>query len=98
MVTVVENGVSGYVDTNLNRLVERMRELLLHPEEAHRLSANARRHAQERFNIQRFSHDWDEAFALVTGIGGMGDGGQGSPAPLPLHNGRNQDEKTDCLN
>lgn len=67
MVTVVENGVSGYVDTNINRLVERMQELLDNPSEAHRLSAGARRQAQERFNIQRFIQDWDEAFALVTG-------------------------------
>ncbi len=80
MVTVVENGVSGYVDTNLNRLVERMQELLNHPDEAHRLSANARRHARERFNIQRFIRDWDQAFSLVTGIrvgGSVGAGGAG---------------------
>lgn len=74
MVTVVENGVSGYVDTNINRLVERMQELLHDPTEAHRLSVGARRHAQERFNIQRFIRDWDEAFALVTG----------SPSPATL--------------
>ncbi|MCA1992207.1 MAG: glycosyltransferase, partial [Coleofasciculus sp. S288] len=75
MVTVIDNGVSGYVDTNINRLVERMQELLDNPSEAHRLSAGARRQAQERFNIQRFIQDWDEAFALVTG---------NSSLPLPL--------------
>ncbi len=74
MVTVVENGVSGYVDTNINRLVERMQELLNNPAEAHRLSANARRYAQERFNIQRFIRDWDQAFALITGTRGGGEG------------------------
>ena len=68
MVTVVENGFTGYVDTNVNRLIERMQELLDRPDEAHRLSANARRYARERFNIQRFARDWDGAFALVTGI------------------------------
>lgn len=67
MVTVVENGVSGYVDTNVNTLVERMQELLKYPDEARRLSEGARHYAQERFNIQRFIRDWDEAFALVTG-------------------------------
>ena len=83
MVTVVENDVSGYVDTNLNQLVERMQELLLHPEEAHRLSANARRYAQERFNIQRFSRDWDRAFSLVTGSrGDKGKLDQFSPSSL----------------
>ena len=66
MVTVVENGVSGYVDTSINHLMERMEELLKDPGEAHRLSKNARLYAQERFNIERFSRDWDEVFALVT--------------------------------
>jgi hypothetical protein len=67
MVTVVENGVSGYVDTDINRLIQRMQALLADPAEADRLSAGARRVAQERFNIQRFLRDWDKAFALVTG-------------------------------
>ncbi|MFB2893041.1 glycosyltransferase [Aerosakkonemataceae cyanobacterium BLCC-F50] len=67
LVTVVENGFSGYVDTNINHLIERMQELLKDPAEAHRLSENAKRYAQERFHIQRFINDWDEAFALVTG-------------------------------
>jgi glycosyltransferase involved in cell wall biosynthesis len=67
MVTVVENDVSGYLDTNINRLIERMQMLLDNPSEAYRLSAGARRQAQERFNIQRFIDDWNQAFARVTG-------------------------------
>lgn len=67
MVTVVENGVSGYVDTDIDRLIKHMQVLLADPAAAHRLSAGACRAAQERFNIQRFLQDWNEAFALVTG-------------------------------
>jgi hypothetical protein len=67
MVTAVENGVSGYVDTNPDNLVAFMHELLNDPAEARRLSDGARRYAQERFNIERFCRDWDKAFALVTG-------------------------------
>ena len=67
MATVVENGVSGYVDTNVANLIEHMRELLRDPQEAQRLSAGARRQALERFHIQRFARDWDEVFRLVTG-------------------------------
>lgn len=67
MVTAVENGVSGYVDTNPDRLVAYMQELLNDPAEARRLSEGARRYARERFNIERFCRDWDKAFALVTG-------------------------------
>lgn len=65
MTMAIENGVSGYVDTSLTRLIERMHELLRHPEEARRLGEGARRYAQERFNINRFIHDWDAAFRFV---------------------------------
>lgn len=68
MVTTIENGVSGYVDTDINRLVEGMQDLLDNPDEARRLGKGARQHALERFNIQRFSSDWNQAFELVTGI------------------------------
>ncbi|HEX6966500.1 MAG TPA: glycosyltransferase, partial [Gemmatimonadaceae bacterium] len=67
MVTVVENDVSGYLDTNVERLVARMRALLDDPAEARRLGANARRRARERFGIRRFVRDWEDAFAHVTG-------------------------------
>jgi len=64
--TAIENGVSGYVDTNVDRLVERMRELLADPTEARRLGEGAHRQAQERFSLERFLRDWNDAFALVT--------------------------------
>jgi glycosyltransferase involved in cell wall biosynthesis len=67
MVTVIKDGVSGVLDTDLNRLVVRMRELLEDPAEASRLGAAARRTALERFALGRFVKDWDDAFALVAG-------------------------------
>jgi hypothetical protein len=67
MATAVENGISGYVDTDPGRLVERMRELLADPAEARRLGAGAARRARERFGIERFIGDWDDIFATVTG-------------------------------
>lgn len=67
MATVVKNGVSGYVDTDVDRLIDIMQRLLQDPAEAHRLGEGARRCAKKRFNIQRFTRDWDAAFALVTG-------------------------------
>jgi hypothetical protein len=69
MVTVIENGVNGYIDTRVEPLIERMRALLDDPAEARRLGAGARRTALERFNIARFARDWDAAFRLVTGAG-----------------------------
>ena len=65
MATIVENGVSGYLDTDIDRLVERMKELLADPGLAHRLGEGARRCAWERFGIARFAKDWDDAFQDV---------------------------------
>lgn len=63
MVRTVENGVSGYVDTNVETLIERMQELLADRTMARRLSAGAQRFARERFAIDRFANDWDNLFA-----------------------------------
>jgi glycosyltransferase involved in cell wall biosynthesis len=67
MAAAVKNGVSGYVDTDVRRLIGPMRELLADPAEARRLGEGARRYALERFHIGRFVRDWEETFALVTG-------------------------------
>lgn len=69
MAATIENGVSGYIDTNVDRLIEHMRRLIDDPEEARRLGQGARRYAQKRFNIDRFVRDWNEAFSLVTAVG-----------------------------
>jgi glycosyltransferase involved in cell wall biosynthesis len=72
MVTAIENGVSGYVDTDVSRLVEHMHSLLANPDEARRLGEGARRKAIQRFNIQRFIADWNDALAFVTGMAAGG--------------------------
>lgn len=64
---VVENGVSGYVDTEPARLVDRMKELLRDPALARRLGEGARRAARERFGIRRFARDWDTVIREVAG-------------------------------
>jgi hypothetical protein len=69
MATVIENGKSGYVDTNVANLVERMQELLRDPQEARRLGEGARQRALERFSISRFIADWDRALRDVTAAG-----------------------------
>jgi glycosyltransferase involved in cell wall biosynthesis len=67
LVTVVENGISGYVDTNLDRLIQVMQDLLHDSKQAQNWGLGARRCATERFNIQRFIRDWEQAFTAVAG-------------------------------
>jgi len=67
MSMAVEDGVSGYVDTDLNRLLDRMLGLRDDPALARRSGENARRAALGRFYIDRFARDWEEAFRFVTG-------------------------------
>lgn len=65
----VENGVSGYVDTDVEALVERMRELLADPAEARRLGAGARRSARKRYGIERFAASWTQTFDELAASG-----------------------------
>lgn len=67
MSTVIEDGESGFIDTNPATLVTRMQELVRNPRLARQLGAVAQRHARERFSIARFCADWDAALRLVTG-------------------------------
>jgi glycosyl transferase family 1 len=67
MTTTIENGVSGWIDTDPDIVADHMRRLLRDPDEAQRLGDGARRAAQVRFGIGRFVRDWDDAFRLVTG-------------------------------
>ncbi|SFN79751.1 Glycosyl transferases group 1 [Nitrosospira briensis] len=61
MVTAVENGKTGYVETDADKLIERMRYLIDNPGHAKELSQNARHYANQRFGIKRFGRDWQLA-------------------------------------
>jgi glycosyltransferase involved in cell wall biosynthesis len=65
MATLVTQGKSGYVDTDVQRLIGHMQRLVSDPLEAQRLSIEARREGQRRFNIARFMDDWDTALAAA---------------------------------
>ena len=75
--TVVENGVNGYVSNDLDYLADRMTHLLSNRREAVRMGRRSREMARERFSIERFSRDWERAFALVMGELGAITEGQG---------------------
>ncbi|WP_255398908.1 glycosyltransferase family 4 protein [Nitrosovibrio sp. Nv6] len=65
MVTAVENGKTGYVETDVDKLVERMRYLIDYPEHARELGRNARNYANQRFSIKRFASDWQRVVSRV---------------------------------
>ncbi len=63
MATAVVNGVTGYVDTSLKRLLPRMQRLLDEPQLAMTLGNNARRYARRRFGLRRFVKRWNTVLA-----------------------------------
>jgi hypothetical protein len=65
MSRAIENGVSGYVDTDVETLIAHMRRLLDDVDEARRLSEGARRRGRERYGIDRFATAWTR---LVDGL------------------------------
>lgn len=65
MPVVVQNGVSGYLHTDVDFLVDRMQHLLNAPEHARELGAGARAEALRRFDIGRFAEDWLDTFQEV---------------------------------
>ncbi|CAN5704413.1 glycosyltransferase family 4 protein [soil metagenome] len=77
LVTVVDDGHSGYVHTDPDVLVGRVRDLLADADLARALGDQGRRVAQRRFGIDRFVADWDQTLQAVTSGGA---GGLSSPA------------------
>lgn len=65
MPAVIQNGITGYVDTDIDRLVEHMKELLNNSAKAQEMSEAAQAYARERFNIERFAQDWDRVFTQM---------------------------------
>ncbi|HEY1115927.1 MAG TPA: glycosyltransferase, partial [Chitinophagaceae bacterium] len=63
--SVIQNGVSGYVHTDIHYLVDKMKGLLQDKALAERLGQEGRRTAMERFPIQRFIAEWQSLFERV---------------------------------
>jgi glycosyltransferase involved in cell wall biosynthesis len=59
MPTVLHDGHSGVLEADVDRLMQRMARLLADREEAQRLGEHGRAMAQSRFNLERFTADWD---------------------------------------
>ncbi|CAN5658352.1 glycosyltransferase family 4 protein [soil metagenome] len=66
LVTVIDNGRNGIIDTRVDRLIDAMQELLRRPDRARELGQAGRRTALERFGIERFVDDWLRVFDEAT--------------------------------
>lgn len=65
--SVIDNGYSGFIHTDVNYLIDKMQLLLNDRSLAREIGANGRDVASKRFNIKRFVRDWEELFMAVTG-------------------------------
>lgn len=65
MPTVIQNGVNGFIHTDINALIKVMSELLADRALALKWGAEGRRTALARYNIDRFTSEWERAFNQV---------------------------------
>lgn len=63
---VIDNGYSGFIHTDINYLIEKMKLLINDPALAREIGNNGREVARERFNIKRFTTDWANLFMEVS--------------------------------
>jgi glycosyltransferase involved in cell wall biosynthesis len=63
--SVLKNERSGFIHTDLNYLISKMKLLLKDKELALHLGSEGKKTAMERFSIQRFTKDWKELFERV---------------------------------
>lgn len=64
-VTTIQHGYSGFIHTNIDELVSGMQMLLDDHALAESMGRQSRAIAQQKFNIQRFTRDWEELFQLA---------------------------------
>jgi glycosyltransferase involved in cell wall biosynthesis len=67
LVTVIENGKNGFIHTDITHLIKKMKTLLDNPELAVQIGKEAQQTAMKRFNISRFTADWEHLFRTVCG-------------------------------
>jgi hypothetical protein len=65
LTTVIENGRSGYIHTDVDYLIEKMKLLLADASHAQQLGQAGRSIALNKFNINRFANQWEQLFKTV---------------------------------
>jgi glycosyltransferase involved in cell wall biosynthesis len=66
MAMVFQNGKNGFVHTDVDRVIEHMRDLLADRNLAERISRTGRSYALQHHNIDRFVRDWCDVMLHVT--------------------------------
>lgn len=61
-VTMIKNFKTGFIHTDIDFLIEKMKVLLEDPALAFHLGNNGKEYAKNRFNIERFTNDWQSLF------------------------------------
>jgi glycosyltransferase involved in cell wall biosynthesis len=56
---------AGYVSADVDHLAAGLRELLADPDRARECGEAAKARARERFGVERFLRDWDDALEAV---------------------------------
>lgn len=62
LASVIKNGETGIVHTDINYLIGAMKDLLANPEKAKQIGAAGQEMAKKRFDIKRFNADWLRVF------------------------------------
>ena len=65
MPVTIKNNYSGFVDTDVDVLIQKMDMLLQDHEKAKELGNGAKETALRKFNIKRFTEDWLQTFSTV---------------------------------
>jgi hypothetical protein len=65
LATIIENGKSGYVHTNVAYLAGKMKLLLNDPGHATRLGEAGRETALKKFDINLFTSEWEQLFRMA---------------------------------
>jgi len=62
MAVTIQNGKNGFIHTDVNYLIDKMKLLLKDPDMAKEIGAAGRETALRQFNIQRFAKEWETLF------------------------------------
>ncbi len=64
-VTMIKNYETGFIHTDLDFLIHKMQLLLINKPWATEIGAQGKKYAEERFNVERFTEEWENVFELA---------------------------------